>query len=163
MTTLKKGLLVGMVQVLLVSMVGAKLMMDRARFPQVWTQTAPYDPNSPLRGRYVTLRAVVQPAGSFVRPDVFHQRGRVEVRGGRLIAIADEDGPVAFNKGTCGGEECLTLSEPLAFFIPENIPDPSIRAEGEQLWVKVTVPPRGAPRPIELGIKEDGRLTPLKA
>ena len=53
------------------------------------------------------------------------------------------------------------LDQPLAFFIPEYVPDPSVRAPGEELWVEVTLPKQGAPRPIRLGVKKDGVLTPL--
>ena len=52
--------------------------------------------------------------------------------------------------------------EPLAFFIPEHVPDPSIRPAGEELWAEVTMPRKGAPRPIRLGVKRNGELTPLK-
>ena len=52
--------------------------------------------------------------------------------------------------------------ERLAFFIPEHVPDPSIRPADEELWAEVTIPRRGAPRPIRLAIKKDGVLTPLK-
>ena len=52
--------------------------------------------------------------------------------------------------------------EVLAFFIPEHVPDPSVRAPGEELWVEVTLPRKGAPRPIRLGVKKDGVLTPLE-
>jgi hypothetical protein len=53
-------------------------------------------------------------------------------------------------------------SEQLAFFIPEHVPDPSIRPVGEELWAEVTLPARGAPRPIRLAVKKDGVLTPLQ-
>lgn len=49
----------------------------------------------------------------------------------------------------------------VAFFIPPNVPDPSRRPAGEELWVEVSVPKSGAPRPIRLGVKKDGTLTPL--
>jgi len=49
----------------------------------------------------------------------------------------------------------------VAFFIPPNIPDPSRRAQGEELWTEVSVPKQGSPRPIRLGVKKDGVLTPL--
>jgi hypothetical protein len=51
------------------------------------------------------------------------------------------------------------LQEPLAYFIPEDVEDPSRR---RSLWVEVTVPPKGAPRPIQLGMKKDGVVTPLE-
>jgi hypothetical protein len=59
------------------------------------------------------------------------------------------------------GEGVVLLDQPLAYFIPEHVPDPSRRAEGEELWVEVTLPRRGAPRPIRLGVKKGGVLTPL--
>jgi hypothetical protein len=50
----------------------------------------------------------------------------------------------------------------VAFFIPEHADDPSRRAAGEELWAEVTMPKRGRPRPIRLGVKKsDGTLTPL--
>ena len=49
----------------------------------------------------------------------------------------------------------------VVFFIPQNVPDPSRRAAGEELWVEVSLPKKGAPRPIRLGVKKDGVLTPL--
>jgi hypothetical protein len=36
-----------------------------------------------------------------------------------------------------------------------------VRAPGEELWVEVTLPRRGPPRPIRLAVKKDGVLTPL--
>jgi hypothetical protein len=50
----------------------------------------------------------------------------------------------------------------IAFFIPEHVADPSIRPAGEELWAEVTVPPKGPPRPIQLGVMKNGLLTPLK-
>ena len=53
------------------------------------------------------------------------------------------------------------LEEPVAFFIPEHAPNPARLNKGEELWVEVTVPKKGPPRPLRLGIKKDGVLTPL--
>jgi hypothetical protein len=45
------------------------------------------------------------------------------------------------------------------FFIPEHARDPSRRAPGESLWVEVTLPERGPPRPIRLGVRRgDGPI-----
>lgn len=54
------------------------------------------------------------------------------------------------------------LDDQIAFFIPEHVPDPSIREAGEELWAEVTLPRRGPPRPIRLGVKKNGVLTPLE-
>jgi hypothetical protein len=49
----------------------------------------------------------------------------------------------------------------LAFFIPENVPDPSQRAADEELWAEVTIPKKGPPRPIRLGVKKGDTLAVL--
>jgi hypothetical protein len=54
------------------------------------------------------------------------------------------------------------LRVPVVFFIPPNVPDPAVRPAGEELWVEVSLPKRGAPRPIRLGVKKSGgEITPL--
>ncbi len=57
--------------------------------------------------------------------------------------------------------ETEQLKQPVAYFIPNDVADPSIRPPGEELWVEVSVPRKGAPRPIRLAAKKDGQLTPL--
>jgi len=32
---------------------------------------------------------------------------------------------------------------------------------GEEMWVEVTVPAKGPPRPLRVGIKKDGVITPM--
>lgn len=160
MNTLLRGLVLGGVQVLLVAGVGAKFLLDRANYPRVWVQTAPYDPDLPIRGRYVRLMAVVT-SGPSDQSAVEMQRVRLAARDSRLVAIADEAGSHWLNKRGCGARSCWMLTEPVAYFIPEHVPDPSVREPGEELWVEVTVPPTGAPRPIQLGVKKNGRLEPL--
>lgn len=117
-----KGLVLAGVHVALVSSLGAKLLIDRARLPRMWLRVAPYDPNLPIRGRYVRLR-------------IFLPQEKIAVP--------------------------LETGEPIAFFIPEHVPDPSRRPPDEELWAEVTVPRRGPPRPIRLGVKKNGVLTPL--
>lgn len=55
----------------------------------------------------------------------------------------------------------VVLDEAIPFFIPEHVPDPSRLKSGEELWVEVTLPRKGPPRPIRLGVKKDGTLNPL--
>ncbi|MGH2771559.1 MAG: hypothetical protein ACRDIU_00220 [Actinomycetota bacterium] len=184
----RKGLIIALVQALLVLAVAGKLMVDRARYPQVWVETGPVDPDLPLRGRFVRLQAIVESAES-IDDRYYFERSRLEVRGNRLVAIRDDRGSVHVTRIPCRqtavrpmdlpgdgvprpvpvshlsdlsqADQCLAVSESLAFFIPEGIPDPSLREPGEQLWVRVTVPPHGAPRPIRLGVKTGGKITPL--
>jgi hypothetical protein len=58
-------------------------------------------------------------------------------------------------------ERVVLLDQTLAFFIPGHVADPSRRPAGEELWVEVTIPRAGLPRPIRLGVKKDGQLEPL--
>ena len=53
MRALQKGLLLAALHVALVCSLGAKLFYDRATRPRVWIQVATYDPNLPIRGRYL--------------------------------------------------------------------------------------------------------------
>ncbi len=164
MNALTKGLIVGAAQVLLAASVGAKFFVDRANYPRVWAETAPYDPDLPIRGRYVRIAVLVDAvrdpkSTQDMGPAMF--RGRLEVRGDRLVAVEDDSGRHWVTNRSCGEAECWQLAEALAYFIPEHAEDPSRRPAGETLWVEVTVPPKGAPRPIRLGVKKNGELTPL--
>jgi uncharacterized membrane-anchored protein len=154
----RKGLIVAALHVALVSSLGAKLLLDRATQPRVWVRTAPYDPNLPIRGRYVRLRIEVGTDGQ-------EPAGPVElsVRNVQLVAMPASDSTGLYVQDVQrGGRSVTVLSQPLAYFIPEHVPDPSIRNAGEELWVEVTVPKRGAPRPIQLGVKKDEVLIPLE-
>lgn len=170
MSTLMKGLVAAAVQVLLLASVGLKFLYDRANYPRVWVETAPYDPDLPIRGRYVRIAVLVDakrsdssaptaPTAPPGGPAMF--LGRLELQGERLAAIEDDDSRHWVSSRRCGEAQCWQLNEPLAYFIPEHVADPSRRPAGETLWVEVTVPPRGAPRPIRLGVRKNGALTPL--
>jgi hypothetical protein len=158
MTTMTKGAILGAVQIAMVLSLGGKLLVDRSTLPHVWVKVVPFDPDLPIRGRYVSLRLTAEargfPAG-FV-----YGTAKLLVEDGKLVARPTED-----NGGTMvtvtGDPPLATLSEPIAYFIPEHVDDPSRRPAGEELWVDVTVPPKGPPRPIRLGVKKDGVLTPL--
>jgi len=39
--------------------------------------------------------------------------------------------------------------------------DPSWLKAGQELWVEVTVPPKGPPRPLQLALKDNGVWKPL--
>jgi len=162
MSPLKKGVIVALLQVLLVGSVGAKFVYDREAYPKAWLKTQPFDPNLPIRGRYVRLAIVVELDGK-AAPQVEYdsQQARLTVRDGSLVAIPDPAGPRSLRSARCGQTPCWVLTEPVAYFIPEHAQDPSIRKPGEELWVKATIPPNGPPRPIQLGVKMEGKLTPL--
>ncbi len=59
-----KAVVVALIQVLIVCSLGAKLLYDRRTRPQAWFKTERYDPNLPIRGRYVSLQIEVNDSRS---------------------------------------------------------------------------------------------------
>jgi hypothetical protein len=57
--------------------------------------------------------------------------------------------------------ENLRLDTPVDFYIPEHAAIPSPLKAGQELWIEVTVPPNGPPRPLQLALKQDGVWKPL--
>ena len=166
--TMRKGLLVAALHVAIVGSLGAKLLIDRATRPRVWVRTAPVDPNLPIRGRYVRLAIEAVPFGSLrsVAPGPADRAGHhpitLSMQDGQLVAVPSPTArQLTARIVDRAGERVAVLNQPLAYFIPEHVADPSQRAPGEELWVEVTIPRKGAPRPIRLGIKKDGVLTAL--
>jgi len=160
MTGLTKGLVVAVVHVGLVCTLGVKLLVDRSVRPRVWVEVAPFDPDLPIRGRYVRLRVKADARG-FTAPDEGSRWGRARllVEDGRLIAASTESSYGESVRVEQGAEGLVAvLVTPVAYFIPEHVPDPS---STPGLMVEVTVPRRGPPRPIRLGVKDDGRIVPF--
>ena len=58
MTLTRKGLILAVFQCLLALSLSGKLLYDRSTCPRVWVKTAQWDPNLPIRGRYLALRLV---------------------------------------------------------------------------------------------------------
>jgi len=54
MTTMQKGLVLAALECAMVLSLTGKLLYDRSTRPRVWVRTAPYDPNLPIRGRYLS-------------------------------------------------------------------------------------------------------------
>jgi hypothetical protein len=166
MTPLVKGLAVGAIQVLLVAGIGAKFLYDRTHYPRLWVETAPYDPDMPIRGRYVNIALLVdadRPAPSAEAdqaPNMF--LARLEMRGDRLVAVQDdENGRHWIRSARCGERSCWQLAEPLAYFIPEHAIDPARPQPGATLWAEVTLPATGAPRPVRLGLRRGDTIEPV--
>jgi hypothetical protein len=159
MRGLTKGLLLALLQVLLVASLAGKLHYDRSNMPRVWVRTIPADPNLPIRGRYVRMTLEVDYVGE--KPD--HRVGiSLSVENDHLVArLVEPFGPLSVGWVESGEEEVSVLFPPTPFFIPEHVPDPSVLNPGEELWAEVTVPGKGPPRPIRLGVKKDGKIAPL--
>lgn len=165
MIALPKALLLTALQLALLMALGGKLLLDRATRPRCWVRAAPVDPDLPIRGRYVQLRAELPLAGS---PRTARTPAYAQVRlvlDGQTLKAEPAERPTAvgaiLRPAGAQGSWVADLQEPLAFFLPEHVPDPSRRAPGEELWVEVTLPRQGPLRPIRLAVKRDGVLTAI--
>ena len=163
MTIRLRSALLGLLQLVLVASVGQKLLMDRNRLPRAWARTVPVDPVTPFRGRYVQLKLIVDTSARFPALGASVHWVRLFVDGDRLVArLSSESEGVPIDRIQADGTPLVSLREPVAFFIPEHAQDPSRRATGEELWVEVSVPAHGPPRPLRLGVKQaGGQITPL--
>jgi len=163
---------------LIVCSLGAKLLYDRGHRPRVWIKVAPVDPNLPIRGRYLALNLEVPAEGFSVhtQPSPWQKdkdgkpvmeeittpnRCDLVLRGQQMIAVANENGEYWINNRRSGDLLLAVIPSQTVFFIPEHLPDPSRRPAGEELWIEATVPRKGPPRPLRLGVKKDDVLTPL--
>ncbi len=160
MKPMYRSIAVGVLQCLLVLSLAGKYAIDRERLPRAWARTYPVDPNLPIRGRYVSLRVEAELATA--GPRAFPGAVKLSAQNGRLFATPAMPPASSGTMLSTATDRGWLLQEPVAFFIPEHLPDPSRRAAGEELWVEVSVPPNGPPRPVRLGVKKDGVLTPLE-
>jgi hypothetical protein len=174
MSASRKGIILAALQLALVASLGAKYAIDRARFPRVWAQTVAYDPDLPIRGRYLSVQLRVDvdrvygnsELPSSNRGNFWSDQRDVYLRaeGGHLVAYPTPQptGLRVTRWRTRTGDVAAALSEPVDFFLPEHAIDPSRRKADEELWVEVTVPAKGPPRPIRLAVKRGDTFTPLE-
>lgn len=174
MTPLARALAVAALQVALIGAVAGTLYYDRATLPRAWMESAGVDPDLPIRGRYVALNLLPSSMAGPGWPatDGAYACGWLEVRGGAVVAVAHEPTAAAVpNVGSpCfirrGNGTTSTarwqLLQPVAFFLPEHVRDPTLDVQPGELWVEVTVPPDGAPRPIRLGLRRDDGIEPIR-
>jgi hypothetical protein len=169
---MRKGLLLGAIQIAVVLSLGGKLLYDRMTRPRVWVLCDVYDPELPIRGRYLSERLRLVPEG-FTYTETNQRNSNdwyankqwayLEVRNGQLSAKPEGSGPgewIYLQKNNPSTIVAFS-EEPVLIFIPEHAEIPSLKT-GQEMWVEVTVPAQGPPRPIRIGIKKDGVLMPLK-
>lgn len=174
MKPLYKGLLLAALQVAIVCTLGAKLLYDRAHRPRVWIKSAIYDPELPIRGKYLALSIEVPAEGFTSSMQSYGGTGSTEVfspdrcnlvlRGDHLVAVANHDGEFWLNWGSIrqsGDGLVVIINGETAYFLPEHGSGPLLHGRNEELWIEATIPRKGPPRPLRLGIKKDGVLTPL--
>jgi hypothetical protein len=95
---------------------------------------------------------------------------KLKVEGNKLVAIRipDSDGQASEQAGgqmvaAWPGSSCedLRLDTPVDFYIAEHAASPMPLKPGQELWIEVTLPPKGPPRPLQLALKQDGAWKPL--
>lgn len=190
MSALAKAIAVALIQVLIVCSLGAKLLYDRHTRPQAWFKTERYDPNLPIRGRYLSLQIEVNDPRSSeeieqkFRDEIkmyenlrnqyrsFYNFGRecgsIDVREGKPTAAFDNGAAwncdnLTFERWRRNQQTVLRVAEPVLFFISDTAKDPTRLSTGDELWVLATIPRKGPPRPIALGVKKAGQaeINPL--
>ncbi len=200
MRPMTKAVAVTLVQILLISSLGAKLLYDRHTRPRAWFKTRQYDPNLPIRGRYMSLQIELKDSrspeeiearfGNEIRaqenlrtkypqrgPFLFGREcGDITVHDGVPTAVFEQSRSVksgwrcenlSFIRQRSGGaanDTTLRLNDAVLFFIPDTAEDPSRAHAREEVWVLATIPRKGPPRPITLGIKrsDESNIRPLK-
>ena len=178
------------VQLALVCSIAAKYLYQRWTCPRVWTRTAAFGPELVMRGRYLSLQLTVDGcrstlpsakqaefprdvngaavSGEFAIRDSENMNFPAELKviDNRLSAIHIRDAQkprsgqyvTAWHATGCAD---LHLVDPVNFYISEHSRSPLPLAAGSELWIEVTVPPKGPPRPIQLALKRNGVWEPL--
>jgi hypothetical protein len=176
-------------QLAVVSSIAAKYAYQRWRCPRVWTRAAAIDPALPMRGRYLNLQLAVdgcqstlpsarlatfprdvngsvKPGPFVLRPQAVYFRANLKVEDNKLVALrieGQEDGKAGEQVSAMPGAPCdqMRLDSGVDFFIADRAESPLPLKPGQELWIEVTVPPKGPPRPIQLALKQDGAWKPL--
>jgi hypothetical protein len=179
MTQRSRGVVLLVVQSVLVLSIAGKYVYERRVCPRVWVRTAQFDPDLVFRGRYLGLRLTVNacelphneaaslggPGVSLTHTTGWRWRVKPEARAGKLIAVIakDEVMPELTQELTQLGERCdsAVLQDQADYFIADKAKSPFPLKPNEELWVEVTVPPSGPPRPIQLAISNGSAFTPI--
>ena len=169
---MRNGVLVLVIQVLLVLSIGAKYAWERHHCPMVWAKAVQFDPEQPLRGRYLAIGLYASACGlpmGDATSSVDHPRISPTdktrwwtvvpaVRNGVLTPVVVENtrpGPTQQLWLETGAPcEAARLSGSSDYFIPEHAKSPFPLQKGQQLWALVTVPPSGPVRPVKLAVSD---------
>jgi hypothetical protein len=168
------------IQCLVVSSIAAKYLYERVTCPRVWVRVAQYDPNLPMRGRYLALSPVVDACtlphdkesafrwadkDGHERIGSWHWRVRTYARDGKLVVedarnVLPRTGTQTLwlNADPSNGDTSCDHARLSAvdFFIPDTARSPFPLKKDQELWAEVTVPPLGPPRPIQLALSGNG-------
>jgi hypothetical protein len=176
-------------QLAIVSTVAVKYLYQRWTCPRVWTRAAAIDPSLPMRGRYLALdltvdgcqstlpsakdanfprdvNGAITPGSYVLRPNAVDFRANLKVVNNTLVAVRNEgteDSTAGEELVGTAGSPCnqMQLASSTDFFVSDTAQSPLPLKLGQELWIEVTVPPKGPPRPIQLALKVSGAWKPL--
>lgn len=176
------------VHLAIVSSIAAQYLYQRWKCPRVWARAVEVDPPSPMRGRYLRLQLIVDGCQSTLPSAKAAQfprdysgaavqgrfgmragslfRANLEIQNNHLVAInaaLDETGREGQQVIAVPATACdqMILYQPVPIYVAEGTIDPSRLQAGQELWMEVTLPPAGPPRPLQLALKDNGAWKPL--
>src|SRR5712671_4716275 len=107
MKPMTTAIAVTLIQILIVSSLGAKLLYDRRTRPRAWFKTERYDPDLPIRGRYLGLQIEVtdprspeELASKFANELAIQENQNGQYRARQFFAFGQECGSIAFRGDT---------------------------------------------------------------
>jgi hypothetical protein len=182
MSKRRAGMILLVVQLLIVLSIAGKFLYERRFYPRVWTRARQVDPNLPLRGRYLALQIMIDACSlpkdaQYYRPGGRPDIGSLTSGWSWFVVPAPVNGRLAARLANPKSEndqaQYIFLEEHLPctltpfssgqlYFIPDTSSPPFPLKPGQELWVEVTLPPSGPPRPIQLAISDPSGFHPLK-
>jgi len=164
------------IQLAIVGSIAGKYFYERWKCPRVWTRAAMYDPELVMRGRYLSMqlsvdgcKSTLPSANQAIYPrnvdgtpqQLIYFQAEIKAEDNKLVAIRlpeSEEQRLGQAVTAAPGAACdnLRLQQAVNFYIAEHAASPLPVKAGQELWVEVTVPPKGPPRPIQLALKADG-------
>jgi hypothetical protein len=175
MKAVQAGLILLFVQLLLVLSVAGKYLYERHTRPRVWTRATQYDPNLPLRGRYLAMQLVLDACDlpRDVEHTIPHPYNKRQTFWQWNVSLTTVNGKLMPTVTTSHSDATLTLlpgrpcdratlSSEEMLFIPDRADLPLPLKPGQDLWVEVTLPPSGPPRPIQIALSSADGFHPLR-
>jgi hypothetical protein len=118
------------------------------------------------------VNGAIKPGPYMLRPQSVYFRADLKVQNNQLVALRPEGREMADQQDSSAGENItaapgapcnqMRLDTPVDFYIADTAKSPLPLQPNQELWIEVTVPPTGPPRPLQLALKDNGVWKPLE-
>ncbi len=130
----------------------------QSTLPSAKLATFPRDVNGAVKPGPFALRSQSSQTAYF--------NAYLRVVNNKLVAVrveGQEDETAGEGITAMPGTPCdqMSLDAPVEFHLLKHTYSPLPLNPGQELWVEVTVPPKGPPRPVQVALKQDGIWKPL--